>query len=205
MSVARRTRAPRYMTVEEYLSGPPDKFSGELIYGELVMSPKPSEHHQDIVGDLRDLLKRWVRFHDLGKVAHDIDMVLDEKLDVVYAPDVLFVAKEHNARRRKGRLYGPADLCVEVLSPADRPRVPRHKYQDYARYGVTWYWTINPHPDEPVIEEHELVKGAYVLRQEILGNKWFKPTLFPGLEFSLPLLMAGNLKAAVRGKAKRLV
>jgi Uma2 family endonuclease len=191
------------MSLEEYLSGPPDEFKSELVYGELVMCPRPTDSHQDLVHDLGELLKRWVRANDLGKVSYDIDMVLDELKDLVYAPDLLFVAKEHESQRREGRLYGPADLCAEVLSPSDKPRVRRRKFTDYERYGVTWYWIIDP--GEQTLEENQLVEDVYVCRSEVEGNDWFQPGLFPGLQFRLAPLIAGDLKAAVKGKAKRLV
>src|SRR3954451_11941206 len=103
------------MRLQEYLALPVDGERTELVFGELVVSPRPSEEHNDLVHDLAEILKRWVRHHGLGKVAVDIDMVLDERRDLVYAPDVLFVAAANDGRRRKGRVYGPADLCVEVF------------------------------------------------------------------------------------------
>jgi Uma2 family endonuclease len=191
------------MSAEEYLAGPPDEFKAELIYGELVVCPRPTDQHQDLAHDLGELLKRWTRSHDLGKVSFDIDMVLDEMKDLVCAPDVLFVTKENERRRRRGRLYGPADLCVEILSPGDTARRQRRKFTDYERYGVLWYWIIDP--GEQTIEESELVNGVYVCRAEVGSTDWFEPGLFPGLQFRLGPLLAGDLKAAVKGKARKLV
>jgi Uma2 family endonuclease len=110
------------MTAAEYLAGPVDKRNTELIHGEVVVSPKPSDDHRDIGHFVGEVLRRWARHFDLGKVSYDIDMVLDDAKDLVYAPDVLFVAKEHRTRRREGRLYGAADLCVEIASPNDKAR-----------------------------------------------------------------------------------
>jgi Uma2 family endonuclease len=201
-----RTRTPRRrMTLQEYLSGPPDEFKAELIYGEYVVSPEPTDEHNDLVHDLGEILRRWTRFLKLGKVSFDINMILDEKKDLAYAPDLLFTLAEHADRRRHGRVYGPADLCVEVLSPSDRHRIPGRKFADYEHYGVSWFWIIDPDPAEPVLEEHQLVEGRYVRRAEIVGNAWFEPGLFPGLHLRLPPLLTGDLKAAVKGKAKKLV
>jgi hypothetical protein len=72
-------------------------------------------------------------------------------------------------------------------------------------YGVRWYWIINTLGDEPVLEENQLVDGAYVVRSEVVGVAWFQPALFSGLELRLPALITGDLKAAVKGKAKRLM
>ena len=56
-----------------------------------------------------------------------------------------------------------------------------------------------------MLEEHELERGEYVLRSEVSGNVWFEPRLFPGLQFRLPPLIADDVKAAVKGKGKKLV
>src|SRR5262249_11901034 len=156
---------PKRMTAEEYLSGPPDEHKAELIYGEYVVCARPTDEHQDLVHDLGEVLKRWTRFHQLGKVSYDIDMVLDGLKDLVYAPDLLFIAKEHEKRRQGGRIIGPADLCVEILSPSDKPRVRQRKFSDYERYGVTWYWVIDP--ERQTVEENQLVAEVYRCRTEV--------------------------------------
>jgi Uma2 family endonuclease len=198
---------PRRMTTTEYLALPTDDgVKSELIYGAYVASPHPTEAHNDLLHDIGEILKRWVRHKDLGKVSFDIDMVLDVKKALVYAPDLLFVARENEARRKRGRVYGPADLCVEILSPSDREWVQNRKFSDYEVHGVGWYWTIRPDPDSPILLEYELAKGKYVCRAEVTGDAWFEAGLFPGLAFRLPPLLAGEpLKAAVKGKAKKLM
>lgn len=202
--IQRRPRVRR-MTLEEYLSGAPDEFKAELIDGEVVMSPSPADWHQDLQADLGHILRRWVRAQALGWIWHDLDMILDEDRALVYRPDLLFLATEHQHRRKRRRIFGPADLCVEILSPSDRPLVQRRKYAHYARYGVCWYWIITAGDEEPTLEENELVRGEYVVRNEIAGNAWFEPSIFPGLHFRLPPLLEGDLKAAVKGKAKKLI
>jgi Uma2 family endonuclease len=204
MSTApRRISRSKRMTTEQYLSGPPDEFKHELIYGELVMSPSPTGAHQDHELDLAYLLKAWVRAEELGWVWPDLDMVLDPVKHLVYRPDVLFLARNHESRRQRGRVFGPADLTVEILSPSDSPRRQRRKFADYERYGVSWYWVLDP--ANRTLEENELVQGVYVCRTEVAADAWFKPCVFPGLEFKLGTLLEGDLKAAVRGKAKKLV
>lgn len=205
MSTARALKRRQRMSADAYLAGPPDELKGELIYGEMVLSPSPSDKHQDLQADLGYILRQWVRAFELGWVWHDLDMVLDQVRDLVYRPDLIFLSRDHEERRQRGRVIGPADLCVEILSPSDRPRVQRLKYRDYARYGVPWYWIVNPGEGEPVLEENQLVEQTYTVRSETVGDAWFSPALFPGLQIRLPALIQGNLKAAVKGKAKKLV
>src|SRR5262249_31652108 len=77
-TVPERKGRVKRMTAERFLAGPPDEFKTELIYGEVVVCPRPTDMHQDLLHDLGELLRRWTRSEDLGKLSFDIDMVLDE-------------------------------------------------------------------------------------------------------------------------------
>ena len=202
-----RARPPRRLiTVEEYLSMQVDDTKSELIDGVLVMSPGASERHNYLIYSIMDILVRWTRHFKLGNVCFDIDMVLDVEKALVYRPDLIFVAKAHHARRQRGRVFGPGDLCVEVLSPSDHRWVRNRKRSDYEKYGVPWYWIVHPKADDSSLQEYELIDGQYVLRSEVTADEWLEPGLFPGLIFRLGPMIAGeDPKKAVKGKAKRLV
>jgi Uma2 family endonuclease len=212
MSVAtgqKRTKQQRLVprwTVEQYLALPEDDEKSELIDGVLIVSPSPGFWHQDVCGELLFLLKRWVRAHDLGQIWFDLDMVLDEKRGIVYRPDLVYLSKTHLHRLRRERIFGPADLCVEIISSSDKPQVLLRKHQDYARYGVRWYWEIHRREQDWQLLEYELGQAQeYVLRQELTGQDWFEPGLFPGLIFRLGPLASGEHKQVVKGQAKRLL
>ncbi|MDW8224340.1 MAG: Uma2 family endonuclease, partial [Gemmatales bacterium] len=119
----------------------------------------------------------------------------------------VYLAKQHMERNRNHRIYGPADLCVEILSPGDRPSVVLKKHEHYARFGVPWYWEITGGPSGPwrIVEYQLSARKQYQVKQEKTGQEWFEPGIFPGLVFRLDKLAAGEFKAAVKGKAKRLV
>ena len=100
-------------------------------------------------------------------------------------------------------MVGAADLCIDIIDPSDRSFVLSRQFTDYERYGITWYWMLDPRQQR--LDEYELMNGKYECRSEIVGDEWFEPGLFPGLVFRLPPLLEGDLKAAVKGKAKRLM
>jgi Uma2 family endonuclease len=202
---ANRITRRRRVSVAQYLAMPDDDVKTELIYGEIVVAASARDPHQDFAHNLGEMLRRWVSSRHLGKMSFDLDMILDEEKAVVYRPDLLFLAKAHEQRRKDGRIYGPADLCIEILSPSERPWVQKRKFADYEHYDVRWYWTIQPHPDELLLEEYELRGGVYVVRTEVTGDTWFAPGIFPDLTFRLPPLLEGNLKGAVKGKIKKLM
>ena len=194
------------MTVGEYFDLPTDQpFETLLIYGELITMLRPRPKHNHLLHDLGELLRRWIRHMKLGRLFFDNDLILDEENALVYAPDLMFLANDHLEQYRDERVYGPVDLAIEILSPSERPFLQKRKFTDYERYGIPWYWIVDPNAENPTIAEHQLVKGRYECRSEIAGAQWFEPGLFPGLVFRLPPLLEGDFKAAVKGKAKKLM
>jgi Uma2 family endonuclease len=154
---------------------------------------------------LGELLRRWIRHLKLGVLFFDNDLILDEDAALVYAPDLTFLLTENEANYRDEMVFAPVDLCVEILSPSERPSLQLRKYRDYEKHGIRWFWVIDQNSEQPTLTEYELVDGFYECRTEIVGDEWFEPGQFRGLAFRLPQLLAGDLKAAVKGNAKRLM
>jgi len=114
----------------------------ELVHGELVVSPSPTSDHQIIVNSLVVELNLHVRGSELGQVIPGpIDVVLGP--DLVYVPDVCFIAKGRLDIVQPTHIKGPPDLCVEVISESNRTHDTVVKYQHYARYGVAEYWLVD--------------------------------------------------------------
>jgi Uma2 family endonuclease len=194
------------MTTQQYFAlGETESARTLLIYGKMITMPNPKPKHNRLIFDIATILDRWIRHLKLGMLFFDNDLILDEEQALVYAPDLMYLATEHLDQYHDELVYGPVDLAIEILSPSERPYLQRRKYNDYERYGVPWYWIINPLAESPTIEEQQLVNGRYECRSEIAGAEWFEPGLFPGLMFRLPQLLEGDLKAAVKGKAKKLM
>jgi Uma2 family endonuclease len=208
MGILLKSKPPKTMrmTTQEYFAlGETEHCQTLLIYGEMIAMANPTPEHNDLLHDLGDLIRRWIRHMKLGRVFFDNDMILDEANALVYAPDLMFLANEHLDQYHGELVYGPVDLAVEILSPSERPFLQRRKFTDYERYGIPWYWIVDPNVENPSLAEHQLVNGRYECRSEIAGAEWFEPGLFPGLTFRLPQLLDGDLKAAVKGKAKKLM
>jgi Uma2 family endonuclease len=195
----------RMTTAQYFAMGPSKDCETLLIYGELIKMPRPRPKHNHSIFYLGQIIDRWIRHMKLGMLFLDNDLVLDEENALVYAPDLMFLATDHLDQYRDEYVYGPVDLAVEILSPSERPYLQQRKFTDFERYEIPWYWVIDPGAKNPSLTEHQLVTGRYECRSEIRGEEWFEPGLFPGLVFRLPQMLEGDLKAAVKGKAKKLM
>jgi Uma2 family endonuclease len=133
----------RRWTFEELVAELPESnLPTELWDGELVRSPAPSFLHQEIVVRFHDLLRAWVRRHQLGKTGiAPLDMVLTTRRAT--QPDVVFISNERLGIIKE-RIMGAADLVAEVISPGSRRRDRIDKRDLYEQHGVRECWLIDP-------------------------------------------------------------
>lgn len=113
----------------------------ELIDGVVCMSPRPTSRHQAVIVLLIEQLTAYAKRVAGTRILPDVDWELAPNR--VYAPDVLCY--------RPGRLVGfpirlntPPDLVIEILSPGTKAFDLTAKKDDYERYGVGEYWTVDP-------------------------------------------------------------
>jgi Uma2 family endonuclease len=172
----------RSWTFAEYCALPDDGQRYEVLDGELVVVPSPNRRHQSILVDLVLRLRPWLDAHGGGALLiAPLDVRLDER--TVCQPDLLVIAAADLARHPEGYVDGPPLLVCEILSRSTRGRDLIRKRSLYARFGVPWYWIVDP--DGRSIEELQLDGDAYATVRRAVAPERFEPALFPGLAIAL--------------------
>lgn len=142
VSLAIETPPPE-MTLEQWAAMPEDD-SGELVDGHLVEEEMPDLIHESYVSWFVYTMKSWLAgrggfvFGSEGKFA--VAPRRGRKPDVtVYLPG----SKRPEAR---GVVRTPPDIAIEIVSPTPRDgrRDRIEKVQEYAAFGVRWYWIVDP-------------------------------------------------------------
>lgn len=146
MAKEKYQRPPRTaMEVYEML---PEGTLAEVINNVLYMSPAPTFEHQRILATLFTQLNVHISENDLGEcVFSPVDVYLGHNNAV--QPDIVFIAKENLSIIRDGKVKGPPDLVVEVLS-GNKKHDLQLKKQLYETFGVKEYFIVNP-ADKEVI------------------------------------------------------
>jgi Uma2 family endonuclease len=152
-------------TYEDYRRLPEDGWRYEVLEGVLHMTPAPRTSHQEVLGNLVDLVRTYVKSRSLGRVYFaPTDVRLPGGLGNPVQPDLFFVAAEHLSKVKEAFVEGSPDLIAEVLSPTNWLDDRRDKYRIYAQAGVREYWIVDP--DRKIVEVFVLRRGAY----EVLGR-----------------------------------
>lgn len=156
---------------------PDDGKRYELLEGELAVSPAPARRHQRTVLALGRLL---ARAEDAGwgeAYIAPFDVVFDQQN--VAEPDAFFVRRERLHIVGEQNVQGAPDLVVEVLSPGSQARDLRVKLQLYARFGVPYYWIVDP--EAKTVRRYELGEDGYRTGPLLQAGQALGCPLFPGV------------------------
>ncbi len=140
--------ATERMTVTEFLawSDLPENEANfyEFLHGEVVQVPPLMEHHGTYCWLVARALTLYLATKPIGRLCtNDTGLFLSD--DTLLAPDViLLLGLPDLAAMPQSYVRTPPALCVEVLSPSNRPSVMNDKVEQYQRWGVRLVWLIDP-------------------------------------------------------------
>lgn len=187
------------VSFEGFLAWADEDTHAEWVDGEIVLMSPSSLEHNALIDFINDLVKTYVRVHQLGRVFFAEILMRLPTRPSGRVPDVLFVATAHADRLHETFLDGPADLVVEIVSPDSTGRDRVEKLAEYEAAGVPEYWLVDaihkeatfyqrgadgryhPGPIDPDGFYHSLVLPGFRLRVAWL---WQRP--LPTLAEVLP-------------------
>lgn len=138
---------------------PDDGRRYEIVDGNLVVTPPPTQIHQLLAGDLADQL----RDGSPGGWRFQVELALPLADDHVRVPDLtVFRWPLEHPRPDPRNPVGPADvgLVVEVVSPRTRRTDRFAKPGEYAEAGIPLFWRLETDPTV-VLQTFALVGGTY--------------------------------------------
>ena len=169
MSTVTQERYGHPFTRADLSEMPDDGHRWELIDGALIVTPAPSEPHQDAVLGLAILLRQACP-PELKAIVAPFDIALSDS--TVMQPDVL-VARRTDITFRD--LPTAPVLAVEVLSPSTRHIDLMLKRARFEVAGCGSYWVVDPL--DPSITAWDLDDGKYVEVGYAKGDDVFEAQL----------------------------
>ncbi|MEK7396068.1 MAG: Uma2 family endonuclease [Candidatus Poribacteria bacterium] len=158
----------------------------ELSEGRLIISPSPTEQHQETVANIFFMLRNYLLKHNIGKA---LTAPMDTKLKkgIVRQPDIIFMSNEH-LHRNTNKHWGIPDLAIEVTSHGTKREDRKDKYNEYEKAGIKEYWIVDP--DKQAIEVFTLENKVYKIFGKWGSGEIAKSKLLDGFEVSVDEIMA---------------
>lgn len=115
---------------------------GELVAGCLEDEEVPDAVHELAVTWISALFRAWLAGRGFV-FGSELKLALRE---TGRKPDVSIFFPDRRPPPRRGALEEPPDLVVEVVTPTprDERRDRVEKMEEYAAFGVRWYWIVDP-------------------------------------------------------------
>ena len=171
-------RQTALLTAEDYRALPENGPRYQLVQGELFMAPAPNRYHQDIVGNIMFLLRKYLEQHPIGKLyAAPFDIFLTEHN--VFQPDIVFVNNDRLSTLKVFGLEGAPTLVVEILSESSVRLDRVTKKQVYTASGVLELWLVDP--EEKTVTVFRLQEDSEQPAGVWKESDRFQSKCFPGL------------------------
>ena len=164
----------------------PDHVVGEILDGELVVSPRPSPLHANVSSGLGILIGGPFHF---GKGGGPGGWWILGEPEIHFGKHIIVPDIAGWKRERLPKLPDTAyfelvpDWVCEVLSPSTARYDRISKLQKYAKNGVPYYWIV--HPLDRTLEVFTLDEGLYKIEIIFGGDDKISAPPFEAVEIHL--------------------
>lgn len=114
----------------------------EWVRGVVIAMSPQSLPHARLIKYLQHLLDAYFSLNAIGQTLTAPFVMRLEKS--FREPDVMVIRDDNPGELTQNALVGPADICIEVVSPESASRDYGDKLIEYEQAGVREYWIIDP-------------------------------------------------------------
>lgn len=177
--------ARRKATYED-LYNIPENMTGEIINGEIVVTPRPSRKHTSTASSLGYEIGPPYQFGRSGGpggwiIILEPEIGLDEDILV---PDLAgWRVEKYPGEEPHNWISVAPDWICEVLSPSSLRRDKGDKMSIYARHGVGHLWLVDP--NAKTLDVFRLEDGKWFVVGVFFENDRVRVEPFAEIEFSL--------------------
>jgi Uma2 family endonuclease len=134
-----------YISAEEYM----EKYAElgyEWVEGVVIKMAPVGLRHEEIRDYLRLLLQTYFVFNPVGRVIGEPFVMRLPAFPNRRREPALMVVLQENSQASLTETYldGPANICIEVVSPGSVSIDHGDKFSEYEKGGVAEYWIIDP-------------------------------------------------------------
>jgi Uma2 family endonuclease len=184
--------AGRPFTVADLDRMPDDGHRYELLDGALVVSPRPTNPHQEVAMELAVRL-RSVCPRDLRVIP---EPAVQLSATTEFAPDIAVIER---AQINASKCTVPPLLIVEIRSPSTALIDLGRKKAAYEQFSVPAFWVVDPRVKKPSLTVFELADGHCQQSAQVNGDEPYRAEKPFPVEIIPSALVAGLLPDAADG------
>lgn len=178
------------VSAEEYMERYAADFC-EWVEGVVIKMSPESLRHDVLMYYLRNLLEVYFTLRRIGRV-HDAPFVMRSHPGLPRRePDLQVILNTNPGTLTNTYMDGPADLCIEVVSPDSVDRDYTEKLTEYQKGGVREYWILDPTQNKTRFYRLNAA-GIYIRYSEDADGNYRTP-LLPDFVLHVPTLWQPNL------------
>jgi len=183
------TAAP-YVSAEDYLA----QYAAdhvEWVKGEVIKMAPVSLRHDLLTHYFRQILDTYLALNPIGRVVGEPFVMRLESADSYREPDLQVILHSNPGQLTDTAMIGPADLCIEVVSPESIARDYGQKFEEYEKGGVQEYWIIDPERREARFLRRQSTGLYATMPPDDAG--YYQTPLLPRLTLHVPTLWQESL------------
>jgi len=161
----------------------------EWVAGKVIQMPAILISHGRIQEYLGDLFKAYFVLRPIGTIYKDPVTMRLESISS-RQPLIQIVLNANPSKLHDTYLDGPADICVEIVSPGTGRTDRGEKFEEYEKGGVPEYWIIDPLRQEALFY---LLNEEGVYKPQLVVDSIYSVAQLPGLKLHVPTLWQDEL------------
>jgi Uma2 family endonuclease len=159
----------------------------EWVEGEVIPMSPAYIYHDRLTRYLAILLETFLSLRPIGQICQaPFVMRLPAFPNRRREPDLQIILNNNPGTLTETYMDGPADICIEVVSPESVARDHGDKFEEYEKGGVREYWIIDPIRSEGRFYRRS-GEGIF-LRQAEDAEGFYRTPLLPGFALHVPTL-----------------
>ncbi|MCD4685310.1 MAG: Uma2 family endonuclease [Anaerolineae bacterium] len=131
------------VSADEYMAHYAETFH-EWVEGAVIKMSPASLRHTLLTQYLIQWLNAYFALRPVGQVFNAPFVMRLDEVKRAREPDLQIVLKDNPGELTDTAMIGPADICIEVVSPESVARDYGVKFNEYEKAGVREYWIIDP-------------------------------------------------------------
>lgn len=178
------------VSVDEYLATYAEDHH-EWVQGVVLMMTPVTLKHEELVTYLRQMFSAYFVLNPTGRVLGEPFVMRLDVVNAIREPDLQVILGDNLDNLTDTAMVGPADLCIEIVSPESTARDYGAKFEEYEKAGVREYWIIDPQRKE--CRFHRLGERQLYISYFPDDDGVYTTPLLPCLRLHVPTLWQDDL------------